>query len=419
MGIDAEFGDVVNASTRKNIDEIAIVGAGPAGLFAAEIIASRGHRVTIYERMPSPARKFLLAGRGGLNLTHSEPLELFLERYGATAAEVRKAVEDFPPVRLMAWANGLGADLFTGSSGRVFPRAMKSSPLLRAWLRRLGDLGVTLKTRHRWTGFTADGALTFEGPGGTIVIVRPDAALLALGGATWPKLGADGSWVHVFASNHIPVTPLVPANCGVVISWSDVFRSRFEGTALKRIAITMDGITQRGEAIITRHGLEGSGVYALVPFIREAISMRGAAIISVDLKPDASIGELATRLARPRGKDTLTNFLRKTLHLDAAAIGLLRETGVPQSEEALAARIKAVPLEVQALAGIDRAISTAGGVCWHAVDRDLMLQNHPGIFVAGEMLDWEAPTGGYLLQATFATAARAANGLLAWCATRP
>lgn len=218
----------MNASARKNTDEIAVVGAGPAGLFAAEIIASHGHRVTIYERMPSPGRKFLLAGRGGLNLTHSEPLELFLERYGADSAEVRKAVEDFPPEKLMAWANGLDAGLFTGSSGRVFPRAMKSSPLLRAWLRRLGDLRVTLKTRHRWTGFAADGALTFDGPSGTTMIVKPVAALLALGGATWPKLGADGSWAQIFASHQIPVTPLIPANCGVIIPWSDVFRSRFE-----------------------------------------------------------------------------------------------------------------------------------------------------------------------------------------------
>lgn len=394
--------------------EVAIVGAGPAGLYAAERIAREGHRVTIYERMPSPARKFLLAGRGGLNLTHSEALPAFLDRYGDDAADVRAAVEAFPPQDLIAWANGLGADTFVGTSGRVFPRAMKASPLLRAWLGRLAELNVTIKTRHLWTGFAASGALQFETATTPRIEVAPDATLLALGGASWPRLGSDGRWTAVFEAADISVTPLVPANCGVVIPWSEVFRSRFEGSALKRIALTIDGVTQRGEAIVTRDGLEGGVIYALGPQIRRALARDGKAKLILDLKPDIPLDELTSRLAKPRRKDTLTNFLRKAAHLDASAVGLLRETELPTDAEALAARIKGVPLRVLGLASLDRAISTAGGVAWQSVDANLMLRNRPGVFLAGEMLDWEAPTGGYLLQATFATAARAAAGLLNW-----
>lgn len=394
--------------------EVAIVGAGPAGLYAAERIAREGHRVTIYERMPSPARKFLLAGRGGLNLTHSEALPAFLDRYGDDAADVRAAVEAFPPQDLIAWANGLGADTFVGTSGRVFPRAMKASPLLRAWLGRLAELNVTIKTRHLWTGFAASGALQFETATTPRIEVAPDATLLALGGASWPRLGSDGRWTAVFEAADISVTPLAPANCGVVIPWSEVFRSRFEGSALKRIALTIDGVTQRGEAIVTRDGLEGGVIYALGPQIRRALARDGKAKLILDLKPDIPLDELTSRLAKPRRKDTLTNFLRKAAHLDASAVGLLRETELPTDAEALAARIKGVPLRVLGLASLDRAISTAGGVAWQSVDANLMLRNRPGVFLAGEMLDWEAPTGGYLLQATFATAARAAAGLLNW-----
>jgi uncharacterized flavoprotein (TIGR03862 family) len=397
------------------VRNVSIIGAGPAGLFAAEIIARAGHRVTIYERMPSPARKFLLAGRGGLNLTHSEPLENFLERYGGDAKKVRTAVEAFPPARLIEWANGLGAQTFIGTSGRVFPREMKASPLLRAWLRRLNELGVEIKTRHRWTGFASGDKLLFETPEGTIT-VKPDAALFALGGASWPKLGSDGLWADAFRSAGIPITPLTSANCGVLISWSDIFKSRFEGTALKRIAITVGGSTTRGEAIVTRGGLEGGAIYALIPRIRAALGSRADITLSVDLKPDIERTVLAERLAKPRAKETLTNFLRKATHLDPAALALLREAGptLPEGSDALAARIKAVSLRVSGLASLDRAISTAGGANWSGLNDDLMAETRPGIFVAGEMLDWEAPTGGYLLQATFATAAKAANGLLSW-----
>jgi uncharacterized flavoprotein (TIGR03862 family) len=400
------------------VRDIAIVGAGPAGLFAAEIIARNGHRVTVYERTPSTARKFLLAGRGGLNLTHSEPIAAFLDAYGPDAGEVRAAVEAFPPSKLIAWANDLGANAFIGTSGRVFPRAMKASPLLRAWLRRLDGLGVTIKTRHLWTGFAPSGGLLFRTAESATITVVADAALFALGGASWPKLGSDGRWAEIFAGAGIPVEPLVPANCGVLVTWSDVFRSRFEGAALKRIALTINGVTKRGEAIVTRKGLEGGAVYALGPHIRAACAAESTATLAVDLKPDLSLSELAQRLGKRRGSDTMTNHLRKAAHLDPVAVGLLRETGLPEGAEALAARIKTLPLCVTGLEGLDRAISTAGGVSWGGLDQSSMVKARPGVFVAGEMLDWEAPTGGYLLQGTFATAAVAANGLLAWLAAR-
>lgn len=397
---------------------VAIIGAGPAGLFAAEIIATAGHRATIYERMPSPARKFLLAGRGGLNLTHSEPIESFLTQYGPDAEKVRAIVEAFPPAALIEWANGLGAETFIGSSGRVFPRAMKASPLLRAWLRRLNELGVVIKTRHRWTGFTAEGGHSFETPEGPIVI-KPNASLFALGGASWPKLGSDALWAETFKNAGIPVTPLEAANCGVLISWSEIFRSRFEGAALKRIALNCAGATTRGEVIVTKTGLEGGAVYALIPQLRSALRAQESVTLAIDLKPDIEHSVLTERLAKPRGKETLTNFLRKAAHLDPPALALLREAGasLPAEADALAARIKSVPLTVNGVSGIDRAISTAGGIDWAALTGDLMIRERPGMFAAGEMLDWEGPTGGYLLQATFATATRAATGMLAWLAS--
>jgi uncharacterized flavoprotein (TIGR03862 family) len=410
----------MSGAAGEGVRDVAIVGAGPAGLFAAEVIAKRGHRVTIYERMVSPARKFLLAGRGGLNLTHSDALSRFLDRYGdeAQANEVRAAIANFPPAELTAWANGLGADTFVGTSGRVFPRAMKASPLLRAWLGRLDSLGVQIKTRHKWTGFSDSRGLHFETAGGAALTATPDAALFALGGASWPRLGADGGWVEAFERAGVRVAPLAPGNCGVRISWSPIFRARFEGAALKRIAITCEGKTERGEAIVTRDGLEGGAVYALNPVIRAALARNGDARLCIDLKPDVSPADLLQRLSKPRGGDTATNFLRKAARLDAAQIGLLRECDLPQATEDLAAHIKAVPLSVTGLTGLSRAISTAGGVAWESLDKNSMLRARPGFFVAGEMLDWDAPTGGYLLQATFATAARAANGLLDWLAAQ-
>jgi uncharacterized flavoprotein (TIGR03862 family) len=396
---------------------VAIIGAGPAGLMAAEVIASAGHAVTIYERMPSPARKFLMAGRGGLNLTHSEPLESFLPRYGSNAAAIRAAVSAFPPERVVSWANGLGQETFVGSSGRVFPKSMKASPLLRAWLRHLDKLGVELKTQHTWSGLSDNGATVITLLDGTALSLKPDAVVLALGGASWPRLGSDGAWVPILEHAGVSVTPLAPANCGVIVKWSDIFANRFAGSPLKRIAVTCGEKHLRGEAIITRAGLEGGVIYALGQDIRDALQHNGTASLTLDLKPDVTAASLIERLSKPQGSQSRSNFLRKAVALDAAAIGLLREAG-PFSADAtaLAEHIKAVPLDVQDTAGLDRAISTAGGVQFTGITENFMLSARPGVFVAGEMLDWEAPTGGYLLQAAFATGVAAAEGVLKWIA---
>lgn len=396
---------------------VTIIGAGPAGLLAAERIAGRGHGVTIYDRMPSPGRKLLMAGRGGLNLTHSEPFDRFLARYGAAAPRLEPALRAFTPEALVAWCEGLGQPTFVGSSGRVFPRAMKASPLLRAWLRRLGDLGVELRFRHRWTGWNEQGLLLFERPNAAHPLaVTADATVLALGGASWPRLGSDGAWVAPLAAAGIAVTPLAAANCGVLVAWSEHVR-RFAGQPLKRIAVGISGRRARGEAVITSRGLEGGAIYALSAALREALAHGGSAALSVDLRPDLDAAALAERLARARGKQSLSNVLRKAAALSPPAIALLRESfagALPSDALTLAAAIKSVRLEVTGLAGLQRAISTAGGVAFAAVDDSFMLADHPGVFVAGEMLDWEAPTGGYLLQATFATASAAAGGVNAW-----
>jgi uncharacterized flavoprotein (TIGR03862 family) len=400
----------------------AVVGAGPAGLMAAETLAAAGIPVTVYERMPRAARKLLLAGRGGLNLTHSEPLAAFLGRYREAAPHLASAIEAFPPAALRAWAEGLGQETFVGSSGRVFPRTMKTSPLLRAWLARLAGLGVTFAFRHSWTGWDAAGGLRFDTAEGERA-VAPLCTVLALGGASWPHLGSDGSWATPLAEDGIRVAPLVPANAGVRITWSEVFRTRFQGAPLKRVALTVAAETARGEAMITAQGLEGGAVYALSAPIRHALAAGALVRILIDLRPDASEDELAARLATPRGKQSLATFLRKTLSLDPAAIGLLQEAahadGPPlgaRTPQDIARLVKAVPVTATDVSPIARAISTAGGVMFDAVDAGLMLRTRPGTFVAGEMLDWEAPTGGYLLQACFATGRAAALGALAYLA---
>jgi uncharacterized flavoprotein (TIGR03862 family) len=389
---------------------VAVVGGGPAGLMAAETLARAGVGVTIVDRMPSLGRKFLLAGRGGLNLTHSEPLPAFLARYGDATQRLAPLVEAFAPAAAIAWCEGLAQPTFVGSSGRVFPRAMKASPLLRAWLQRLDSLGVVARLRWRWLGW--DGAaLRFDTPDGERTLT-PAATVLAMGGASWPKLGSDGAWVS--ALDGIAVAPLRPANMGFFVPWSAHFREKFAGAPLKRIGLTFAGQTVRGEAVVTRDGIEGGAVYALSAPLREALRA-GEVFLHIDLRPDLSHAALAARLARPRGSASLSTFLRKEAGLAPVGVGLVQEAlhGGAAGDD-LCALIKAVPVRVTAPQPIDRAISTAGGVAWTEVEARLMLRQRPGVFVAGEMLDWEAPTGGYLLQACLATGAAAGAGVLAW-----
>lgn len=394
---------------------IVIIGAGPAGLIAAERLAGAGHRVTIYDRMASPARKFLLAGRGGLNLTHSEPLDACLSRYREAQDWLTPVIRAFPPQAVRDWADALGAETFIGSSGRVFPRAMKASPLLRAWLRRLAQLGVTLETSHLWTGWDDDGALTFRRPSGETETLQPDATLLALGGASWPRLGSDGGWGPLLEARGVAVTPLRPANGGFATAWTPVMRERFAGQPLKRIAIRISGEHVLGEAMIDAAGIEGGAVYTLSAPIREAIAREGSATIQIDLRPDLTAEALVVRLGKRRKGETLSNHLRKAAGLSPAAIALLRENGpLPDEPERLAQRIKTVPLRLDAPMPIARAISTAGGIAREALDEHFMLRRLPGVFAAGEMLDWEAPTGGYLLQGCFATGIAAAAGIESW-----
>ncbi|BBK41317.1 NAD(FAD)-utilizing dehydrogenase [Allostella vacuolata] len=394
---------------------VAIVGGGPAGLMAAEIASAAGARVTVWERMPSVGRKLLMAGRGGLNLTHSEPAEPFLARYGAAAGRLAPALAAFPPERLRAWADGLGQATFVGSSGRVFPAAMKASPLLRAWLARLAGQGVRIATRRQWQGWDASGRLVFASPDGSIERVAAAATILALGGASWPRLGSDGGWVATLAGRGVAVTPLVSANCGFQVAWSEEFRDRFAGTPLKPAAFAHAGRSLRGEAMVTAYGIEGGAVYALSAGLRDRIAAAGEAVLEVDLRPDLAVVELAKRLAAVSGAPSMATRLRKGAGLAPVAAALLREAGgeLPRDPAALAARIKSVPLRLVAPQPLARAISTAGGIALDEVDAQFMLRRLPGTFVAGEMLDWEAPTGGYLLQATFATAAAAAEGALA------
>ncbi len=391
---------------------VVIAGAGPAGLFAAGLLAEAGASVTIYDRMASPARKFLLAGRGGLNLTHSEPREAFLSRYPDLPGQVRSALDAFPPSALRAFAADLGQPTFVGSSGRVFPEAFKASPLLRAWLARLSGLGVTLKAQHRFTGFSDDGGLVFDGPAGRITPPH-EAALLALGGASWPRMGSDGAWASILAARGIAVRPLVASNMGVDIGWSPGFVERFAGTPLKAASLATGARRVRGEAMVTATGLEGGAIYALSAALRAAVE-RGGASLHIDLKPDMGAGDLARRLGRARAGDSLSNVLKKQAGLPPVAIALLREVhgaALPREPAALAAAIKALALPLAGLRPLDRAISSAGGLDRSAISESFEILAQPGLFAAGEMLDWDAPTGGYLLQATFATAAAAARGM--------
>ena len=395
-------------------DLVAVIGAGPAGLMAAEVLSEAGVRVVIHERMASAGRKLLMAGRGGLNLTHSEPLERFLSRYREAEGWMSGPVSAFTPCDLAAWAEGLGQTVFTGSSGRVFPRAMKASPLLRAWMARLAARGVSLKTRSDWQGWTTEGELAF-GDGSS---ERPAATVLALGGASWPRLGSDGSWTSLLAERGLAIAPLQPANVGFNAAWTPDFVARFAGQPLKAIAVTCGDHTVRGEALVAAYGLEGGAIYALSPDLRAAAARNGHADIRIDLRPDASVGKLTARLsATPRGSQSQSNHLRKVAGLSPVAISLMREaTGgpLPDQPTSLASLIKAVPIRLNGPRGLDRAISSAGGLTLDQLDENLMIKDLPGVFAAGEMLDWEAPTGGYLLQGCMATGAAAGRGVLAW-----
>jgi len=387
---------------------------------AAEVLARGGASVTVYDAMPSAGRKFLMAGRGGLNLTHSEPLSDFLARYREARPHLAAAVEAFPPDALRAWSEALGQPTFVGSSGRVFPETFKASPLLRAWLRKLDSKGVKFAFRHRWTGWGDQGHLQFQTPDGPRTL-DASATVLALGGASWPRLGSDGGWVEILGARGVAVSPLRPANSGFNVSWSDVFRDRFEGQPLKGVSLTTGPHTARGEAIITRNGIEGGAIYALSAELREAILRDGQATLTVALRPDLSADDLAKKLSAPKGKQSQSNFLRKAANLSPVAIGLLQEAAkasgvtlasMPASE--LARLIDGVPIRLTGVAPIARAISSAGGIAFDELDTHYMIRRLPGVFAAGEMLDWEAPTGGYLLQASFATGAAAGSGALKW-----
>jgi hypothetical protein len=402
------------------MSDVAIIGAGPAGLMAAKVAADGGANVTVYDAMPSAGRKFLMAGRGGLNLTHSEALPQFLGRYGRATSHLTAAIEAFPPNALREWSEALGQPTFVGSSGRVFPQAFKASPLLRAWLRRLDAAGVQFALRHRWTGWDADGRLSFETPDGPRM-AEARATVLALGGASWPRLGSDGVWAEVLAAKGVVVSPLVPANCGFTVAWSDIFRDRFEGQPLKGVALSFGAQTVRGEAMITKAGIEGGAIYALSGPLREAVLDKGQATLRIALRPDLDKGDLAKRLSAPRAKQSFSNWLRKAAYLSPVAIGLLQEAAVASgvslsalSAEDLAERINEISIQLNGLAPIARAISTAGGIVFDELDADFMIRRLPGIFASGEMLDWEAPTGGYLLQASFASGAAAGRGALKW-----
>jgi uncharacterized flavoprotein (TIGR03862 family) len=391
--------------------DCAVIGAGPAGLIAAYELARLGARVTVYEHKPSPGRKLLMAGRGGLNITHGESLDRFLTRYGAAAERLAPLIRDFPPERLRAFCSELGEETFVGSSGRVFPKSFKASPLLRALLARLAAHGVTLATRWRFEGFSDGGALQLADPAGERILRRPDATVLAMGGASWPRLGADGAWTAALAARGVEIAPLAPANCGVIVDWPEPFRAAFEGAPLKTIALRHDETRVSGDVVVTRGGLEGGPVYALSSQLRRAIARDCAATLRIDLRPSLTREALARKLSRSREKQSLSNFLRKAAGLSKLEIALLRLAApTPDDPDALAAHIKNLPLQVVATAGLERAISTSGGVSFDALDGNLMLKALPGVFVAGEMLDFDAPTGGYLLQAAFSTGLAAARG---------
>lgn len=401
--------------------KVAIIGGGPAGLMAAEALSLAGLQVDVYDAMPSLGRKFLLAGVGGLNITHSEPYDAFCARYGDRQSQLQPILDRLPPSAVCSWANGLGIDTFTGSSGRVFPSEMKAAPLLRAWLHRLRSGGVRLHVRHRWLGWNSEGGLRLANTDGEISI-KPQATILALGGASWPQLGSDGAWVPLLQATGVNIAPLQSANCGFDVAWSEHLRSRFAGAPLKSVAITFtdaQGRTERrqGEMIIGEHGVEGSLIYAFSRPLRECINARGSATFSLDLAPGYETERLLVEVSHPRGARSISSHLKSRIGIAGIKMALLYEIlSKEQLADAatLAASIKALPITVRAPRPIGEAISTAGGVCFDSVDENLMLTALPGVFVAGEMLDWEATTGGYLITACFATGLSAGMGVIKW-----
>ncbi|WP_064686555.1 TIGR03862 family flavoprotein [Rhizobium bangladeshense] len=398
-----------------NQKRIAIIGGGPAGLAAAELLSLSGHAVTVYDAMPTFARKFLLAGKSGLNITHSEDYDRFATRFGTASARLRPALDAFTPGDIRDWAAGLGTETFVGSSGRVFPDVMKASPLLRAWLKRLEAQGATLRTRHRWIGF-ADEGYVFETPE-ECCIVHCDAALLALGGASWPRLGSDARWLSWLSEKGVEIDAFQPANCGFVVGWSESLRERFAGEPVKSVTATSDAGTFPGEFVITANGIEGSLVYAHAASLRDRLQSHGSAALTLDLAPGRSLERLTRDLTRQDAKSSFSNRLRKGAGLDGVKAALLRELAAERDRAdpvRLAGMIKALPVPVLETRPIGEAISSAGGIRWSSIDDHFMLKALPGTFVAGEMLDWEAPTGGYLLTACLATGRAAARGIQAW-----
>ncbi len=408
-------------TTEKKSVSIAIIGGGPAGLMAAETARAAGADVDLYDRMGSVGRKFLIAGKGGLNLTHSEPFDAFVDRYGSRRAEVELWLRAFGPDDLRQWARSLGVETFVGSSGRIFPVDLKAAPLLRGWVRRLREQGVRFHVQHRCLDFNGAGALRFATPDGER-IVAADAIVLALGGGSWPELGSDGEWTSWLAQAGIAIAPLQPSNCGFDVAWSEHFATRFAGAPIKPVVISWrDRVgemrSQQGEAVVTANGLEGSLVYALSATLRDAIAANGRVEIALDLAPGRSLERLCAGLEKPRAGRSLSEHLRRRAGIEGVQAGLVFEF-VPKSERddatALATWIKAMPLTLLRPRPVAEAISSAGGVRFDALDSRLMLKSEPGVFCAGEMLDWEAPTGGYLLTACFASGRVAAAGALGW-----
>jgi len=401
---------------------VAVIGGGPAGLMAAEMLVQGGARVELYDAMPSVGRKFLMAGKGGMNITHAEPAEIFITRYGSRRGQIKPLLDDFGPEALRAWIHALGIETFVGTSGRVFPADMKAAPLLRAWLHRLRVSGVHFHMRHRWIGWSqADNSLRFMTGQGEH-IVHADATVLALGGGTWAQLGSDGEWVPVLAQQGISVAPLRPANCGFDTGWSPYFSGKFAGHPVKAVTVSFTDASghthhRQGDLVITSNGVEGGVIYALSAFLRDEIAINGSADIRIDLAPGKELSRVAAEIAHPRGSRSMSSHLQSRANIKGVKTGLLREL-LPQEDfahaECLASAIKSLPLRLIAPRPLDEAISSAGGVTFEAVDEHLMVRARPGLFCAGEMLDWEAPTGGYLLTACFASGRKAGMGALVW-----